>query len=134
MYFNDGNGSFILSNQKLPSSNGYHSTSTVKASDIDKDGDLDLFVGERIIPLKYGNPCSGYILQNDGKGNFTNLSSEIAPDLKNIGMITDASFQDLDDDGDEDLVLVGEFMGIEFFINEKFNSNSVVSKNNSNFS
>ena len=119
LYFNDGKGNFELSNQKLPSSNSVHSTSTVVSSDIDGDGDLDLFVGERIVPLKYGLPCSGFILENDGKGNFTDITELKANDLNDIGMITDAIFQDLDDDGDDDLIVVGEFMGVEIFVNEK---------------
>ncbi|WP_273568200.1 VCBS repeat-containing protein [Maribacter halichondriae] len=118
LYFNDGKGNFKLSEQKLPSKTSVHSTSTVVASDIDGDGDQDLFVGERIVPLNYGTPCSGFILQNDGKGNFTEITEEKAKVLKGIGMITDALFQDLDDDGDDDLMLVGEFMGVAVFTNE----------------
>ena len=117
LYFNNGSGSFTLANQTLPTTKGFHSTSTVTASDIDNDGDLDLFVGERVIPLKYGTACSGFLLQNDGKGNFSDITSEAANDLNGIGMITDALFQDLDKDGDDDLILVGEFMGVEFLIN-----------------
>ncbi len=119
LYFNDGKGNFELSDQKLPTKASVHSTSTVRASDIDNDGDLDLFVGERMVPLKYGSPCSGFILQNDGKGNFTDVTDTLAKDLKDIGMVTDAQFQDLDNDGDDDLVVVGEFMGIELFVNGK---------------
>lgn len=118
LYFNDGAGNFELSDQKLPTGTTVHSTSTVAASDIDNDGDLDLFVGERVVPLKYGLPCSGFILQNDGKGNFTDISEQVALELNGIGMITDALFQDLDADGDEDLIIVGEFMGIEILIND----------------
>ncbi|MCK5443832.1 MAG: VCBS repeat-containing protein, partial [Maribacter sp.] len=119
LYLNDGAGSFELSSQQLPAKESVHSTSTVIASDIDNDGDLDLFVGERIIPLQYGAPCSGFILQNDGKGNFTNVTDKVANELNGIGMITDAIFQDLDSDGDEDLMIVGEFMGVEIFVNDK---------------
>jgi hypothetical protein len=117
LYFNDGSGNYTLSDQKLPVSSSTNSTSTVISTDFDKDGDLDLFVGERVVPLRYGQNCSGYILENDGKGNLTNATPEVAPDLIEIGMITDAEFQDLDGDGDEDLILVGEFMGVEIFNN-----------------
>jgi len=119
LYFNDGNGNFKASEQQLPLSGSFHSTATVQASDVDADGDIDLFVGERMVPLKYGTPCSGFILQNDGKGNFTDRTKEIAPDLQGLGMITDAQFQDLDADGDDDLIVVGEFMGVEIFQNDK---------------
>ncbi|NHF60656.1 VCBS repeat-containing protein [Flavobacteriaceae bacterium TP-CH-4] len=118
LYFNDGSGNFSLSDQKLPTGATVHSTSTVVASDIDGDGDQDLFVGERIVPLKHGVPCSGFILENDGKGNFTDSTQKYAPDLSGIGMITDALFEDLDGDGDDDLIIVGEFMGIEILLNE----------------
>ena len=117
LYFNDGKGNFSLSEQKLPKVGTLHSTSTVISSDIDNDGDLDLFVGERTIPLQYGSPCSGFLLQNDGKGNFKDITNDSASDLVGIGMITDALFMDLDDDEDDDLVIVGEFLGIEFFVN-----------------
>lgn len=118
LYFNDGKGNFVLSTQNLPSRNSFHSTSTVIASDIDADGDLDLFVGERIVPLKYGIPCSGFILENDGRGNFIDITNSHAPELEGVGMVTDANFHDFDEDGDEDLMIVGEFMGIELFVNE----------------
>ena len=119
LYFNDGSGNFEVSEQQLPVSGSFHSTSVARAADIDNDGDQDLFVGERIVPLKYGIPCSGFLLQNDGNGNFKDIADEYAPELKGIGMITDALFQDMDSDGDQDLIIVGEFMGIEIFINDK---------------
>lgn len=118
LYFNDGDGNFTLSEQQLPVKGTFHSTSTAQASDIDNDGDLDLFVGERLVPLKYGTSCSGFLLQNDGIGNFTDITQNAATELKGIGMITDAKFQDIDTDGDEDLIIVGEFMGIEILLNE----------------
>ncbi len=118
LYFNDGKGEFEISEQKLPSNTDYYSTGTVISSDIDKDGDLDLFIGERMNPEKYGAPCSGFILLNNGKGIFEDATESIASELKNIGMITDAKFNDFDEDGDDDLLVVGEFMGIEIFENE----------------
>ena len=118
LYFNDGKGNFSLSPQQLPSATGNHSTSTVLAEDIDGDGDLDLFVGERSVPTQYGMPGSGFILQNDGQGNFTDITAKVAPELQDLGMITDARFENLDADGKKELIVVGEFMGIEIFRNE----------------
>lgn len=118
LYVNDGKGNFKLSDQKLPVSNTFHSSSTIDVSDIDQDGDLDIFVGERMIPLKYGMAASGFLLENDGTGNFTDITMTAGTDFQGMGMITSALFQDLDDDGDEDLIIVGEFMGIEIYINE----------------
>ena len=115
LYFNDGQGNFSLSPQQLPTANSINSTSTVISEDIDADGDLDLFIGERSIPTQYGIPGSGFILQNDGKGNFTDITAKVAPAFKNMGMITDARFVDLDTDGVKELIVVGEFMGIDIF-------------------
>src|SRR5690606_23370031 len=114
----DGKGNFSLSDQQLPTSTGTHNTSTVIATDIDKDGDLDLFIGERSVPGQYGVPCSGFILRNDGKGVFEDVTGVLALELCNIGMITDAGFIDLDGDGYEELIVTGEFMGIEIFLNQ----------------
>ena len=118
LYFNNGKGDFTLSDQKLPILNDYKSTSTVKAADIDGDGDLDLFVGERSIAGKYGASCSGFILENDGNGIFKDITASKAPQLTNIGMITDALFEDLNNDKLPDLIIIGEFMNVEFFENK----------------
>lgn len=118
LYLNDGKGNYKLSPQQLPSPNSNNSTSTVIADDIDRDGDLDLFVGERSIPGQYGTPGTGFILQNDGKGIFNDVTEKVAPKLKNIGMITDAQFLDLNADGFKELIVIGEFMGIEIFENK----------------
>ncbi len=118
LYINDGKGNFSRSSQILPVSR-FESTSTVKASDYDGDGDQDLFVGVRLLPFSYGVAVNGYILNNDGKGNFTDVSAQIAPGLQNVGMITDAAWADVDGDHDEDLVVVGEYMPVKVFINER---------------
>ncbi|WP_245167575.1 VCBS repeat-containing protein [Croceivirga sp. JEA036] len=131
LYFNDGKGNFNLSRHILPNNKGFYSTSTVKNTDIDGDGNQDLFVGERLVPLQFGQACSGFILSNDGKGNFTDVTTSVAPQLKNLGMITDAEFSDIDNDGDQDLIVIGEFMGISLFINQdgKFNLDNSSSLN-----
>jgi len=91
------------------------SSSVVKASDYDDDGDIDLFVGERYKTNLYGMPGSGYILENDGQGNFKIDENNLFSDL---GMITDASWSDINGDGKEDLVVVGEWMPVKILINE----------------
>jgi hypothetical protein len=117
LLLNDGSGIFTKSIQNLPDDESKISSESVTYADIDSDGDLDLFVGERSKIGKYGLPGSGYILVNDGTGNFQNQTKNLAPKLINIGMITDAAFYDFDNDGDQDLIVVGEFMGINFFEN-----------------
>jgi enediyne biosynthesis protein E4 len=98
----------------------FKSGSCAKAADFDKDGDLDLFVGGRVIPENYPKATSSYILRNDTKNGitkYTNITEKIAPELINIGLVCDALFTDYDNDGWLDLALVGEWMPIRFLKN-----------------
>ena len=115
LYFNNGD-TFKKSTQILPAGK-FESSSVVLKNDYDNDGDDDLFVGTRLIPQKYGLPSNGYFLENDGYGNFSDVTDRIADKLNNIGMITDAKFFDYDIDGDNDLILVGHWMPITLFEN-----------------
>lgn len=117
LYFNDGEGNFTKSTQTLPTT-ALENSSTVQAGDYDGDGDLDLFVGIRGQSFQYGLPTNGYILSNNGKGEFTNVTDVVAPKLLKAGLITDASWSDIDGDHDLDLLVVGEYMPIRVFINE----------------
>lgn len=117
LYFNDGAGNFSRSSQILPAATIFESSSSVDAADYDGDGDQDLFVGVRLRSFGYGIPMKGYILDNDGKGNFTDVTKDVAPGLVKIGMITDASWSDIDGDNDPDLVVVGEYMPVTVFVN-----------------
>jgi hypothetical protein len=124
LYINDGFGEFTRSSQLLPSSNP-ESTSVVLPNDFDKDGDLDLFVGIRLKPGSIGVPQNGYILENNGKGQFKDVTLELAPEMIGLGMITDAKWADFDNDDDYDLIVVGEWMGIKLFENENLNFNDI---------
>lgn len=115
---NDGKGSFTKSPQVLPSYI-FESSSCVSASDFDGDGDLDLFVGVRLTPFRYGYPCKGYILSNNGKGIFKDVTATVAPALATAGMVTDAAWFDYDKDNKPDLVITGEYMPVRVFHNEK---------------
>ncbi|MGC4035271.1 MAG: VCBS repeat-containing protein [Chitinophagaceae bacterium] len=117
LYINDGKGNFTKSSQVLPSYI-FESSSCVRAGDYDGDGDMDLFVGVRLKPGSYGYPCKSYILQNDGKGNFKDVTQQTAPELMEAGMVTDASWLDYDNDKKEDLVVTGEYMAMRIFHNE----------------
>ena len=116
LYINNGNFKFKRSNTRIP--NITTSGSVVRASDFDSDGDLDLFVGSRVIPGKYPYAPSSFLLINDG-GVFKNNTATRAPELDKIGMVTDAQWADIDNDSDEDLIVTGEWMGIEVFTNDK---------------
>jgi hypothetical protein len=116
LYVNNGAGKFDMDFNAIPSIS--ESTECVKASDVDNDGDLDLFVGTRLISGQYPFPASSYILINTN-GKFKKASNLMAPDLENIGMVSDAVFSDIDGDGDEDLLVVGEWMEILVLENNK---------------
>ncbi len=116
LYLNQGGGAFAKSPQLLPSGQPA-STGTVEAADVDADGDLDLFVGLRMRPFLYGVPADAYLLINDGKGTFEDASSERAPGFKACGLVTDAVWADLNQDGASDLVVVGEWMPLKVFLN-----------------
>jgi len=118
LYFNDGKGKFSKSPQMLPAS-GFESSSCVEAADFDNDSDMDLFVGVRLRPFEYGLPVNGYLLENDGRGNFSDITAGRAPELVNTGMITDMKWADIDNDGDPDMVIVGDWMPVKIFVNER---------------
>jgi len=115
IYVNNGQGGFKYDPQALPSNR--ESSQCVKAADVDADGDLDLFIGTRLIAGKYPHPASSYLLINEN-GKYRNAAPQIAPDLRNIGMVTDAVFTDIDKDGDPDLLMVGEWMQITLLENQ----------------
>lgn len=115
LYINNGKGHFMKSNA-LP--NMQTSNSCVTFADIDADGDIDLFVGGRVIPGKYPLAPQSYILINDGKGKFENATNKICENLTSAGMVSDAVFTDVNKDEKPDLVIVGEWMKIGIYINE----------------
>jgi len=117
LYINDGKGNFSKKKDALPKM--LISTGCIKAADIDGDGDMDLFVGGRLVPGKYPSAPDSKILQNDGKGNFKDVTATVAPEIQKIGMVTDALWIDLNKDNLPDLVVVGEWMPIKVFINHK---------------
>jgi len=113
LLLNDGSGNFSLKSNRLPHPDHKISTGVVRHADIDQDGDADLFVGERVKVGSFGETCNSFILISDGKGNFTDKTAELCPALQGIGMVTDARFGDMNQDGQLDLVVVGEFMDIQ---------------------
>jgi hypothetical protein len=115
-YRNVGGGKLQPDANALPKINS--SGSCVVANDFDKDGDLDLFVGGRIVSMRYPETPESYLLVNDGKGNFENKTSQLSEELSRVGMVTSALWTDMNNDGWMDLAVVGEWMPITFFINE----------------
>ena len=114
LYINDGKGSFS-EEKTLPVF--YGNKSIVTAADIDNDGDQDLFVGGRVVAKNYGVKPASFLLINDGNGNFAIDSLKWGKSLLRIGMITGASFTDINKDGKPDLVLAGEWMPVMCCLN-----------------
>lgn len=116
LYLNDGKGHFTRSVGALP--NLYANGSCVKPADYDRDGDLDLFVGSRSVPGRYGLSPASYLLENDGKGHFTDVSFEKRFNVPELGMVTDAAWADVDRDSRLDLIVVGEWSPVRVFKNK----------------
>jgi enediyne biosynthesis protein E4 len=115
LYLNDGRGNFRKADGHLPPMNV--SGSRVTVLDFDGDGHLDLFVGGRVVPGRYGIDPPSVLLRNDGRGRFTDVTQQVAPELARIDMVTDAVWTDVDGDGRPDLVVVGEWLPITVFRN-----------------
>ncbi|MHA6246765.1 VCBS repeat-containing protein [Pontibacter sp. CAU 1760] len=115
LYRNDGKGNFTLDTQALPDTKA--SGSAVVAADYDQDGDLDLFVGGRVVPQRYPLPAKSYILQNNG-GRFTDVTAKVCPALAEIGLVTAALWTDADQDGKIDLLVAAEWMPVTWLRNE----------------
>ncbi|MDH5608099.1 MAG: VCBS repeat-containing protein [Cyclobacteriaceae bacterium] len=114
LYLGTGNRKFQKSDQRLPGK-GYESTSVVVPFDVDGDHDLDLLVGVRQVPLEYGLPADSYVLENDGNGHFVDITDRIAPGLKKLGMVTDAVVANLDQEGADEWIFVGQWMPVTVF-------------------
>jgi len=124
LLLNDGKGNFISKKGFYLSHNG----SCVRAADFDQDGDPDLFVGTRSVPGYYGLPPEQFLLRNEGKGDYSDVTTSIAKELRNIGMVTDACWLDYDADNDPDLLVVGEWMRISLFRNDEGKFTDVTSE------
>lgn len=115
LYINNGKGIFERDDKRLPPISV--NASCVKILDFNGDGFPDIFIGGRSVPGQYGANPRSYLLRND-QGIFKDVTAEVAPDLLNIGMVTDAVWADIDNDGKMELVVVGEWMPITVFKNE----------------
>ncbi len=90
LYRNDGNGNFSATGPFINNGNLRNSTAFIRPVDFDLDGDVDLLTGDRLMPFQYGKPVGAHLLENDGSGNFTEVTAELAPDMSGIGLLTGA--------------------------------------------
>lgn len=113
LYLNDGKGHFSKTTGALPPMQT--SAACVRVMDVNGDGRPDLFVGGRVVPGRYPETPRSYLLVNDGQAkqpHFSDKTSQIAPMVSQIGMVTDAAWTDLNADRKPELVVVGEWMPI----------------------
>ena len=116
LYFNDGRGTFSRNASALPP---FHENgSCVLPGDFDGDGDLDLFVGSRVVSRAYGLTPRSHLLLNDGRGQFRDVTADQAPALAEAGMVSSGGWVDYDADGKLDLVVAGEWMAARVFHQE----------------
>ncbi len=115
LYVNDGMGNFKKSVDALPKM--LTSGSCAEVADFDADGDLDIFVGGRVVPGSYPVAPRSYLLQNND-GKFEDVTKNVAPDLVSPGLVTNALWTDFNHDGKKDLIITGEWMPISIFKNE----------------
>lgn len=113
LYINDGNGNFRKSTNQMPDIR--YNTSVVEPNDFDNDGDIDLFVGNLGVSKIYGINPKQYLLENDGQGNFSDVTEAKAFKLMDLGMVTDAIWFDINSDETKELIIVGEWMSPKIF-------------------
>jgi hypothetical protein len=113
LYMNDGRGHFTRAADALP--RFFENGACVVPGDFDGDGDVDLFVGSRVVSREYGRTPRSHLLRNDGTGRFADVTAEVAPGLAAAGMVTSAAWLDEDRDGRLDLVVVGEWMPVRIY-------------------
>ena len=111
-YKNEGNGNFVRGKIIKPTNSNI---SVIAPQDIDGDGDMDLFIGSQNIIGAYGITPESYLLVNQGNGTFSDQTDKIAPELKSIGMVTDAIWTDIFGSGQRSLVVVGDWMAPRIF-------------------
>ncbi len=114
-YRNTGAGNFQRDQDALPAM--LSSGSSVASADFDGDGDLDLFIGGRLVPGAYPTLPRSYLLENDGSGNFRDITEQVNQALRYPGMVTDVIWSDYNGDELPDLVLTGEWMPVKIFKN-----------------
>lgn len=115
LYRNDGKGMFTLVPDGVP--NGLQSGSCIAASDIDRDGDMDVFIGGLVVPGSFPSTPRSYLLRND-KGALVDATAQLAPGLDSVGMTSSALWADVDGDKDDDLIVVGAWMSPRLWRND----------------
>lgn len=134
IYFVSGGGQHITSSERnedllLTNDNGKFSQSMIELSDsrldgqsavsfdFNNDGLTDIMIGGRSVPMAYGQKADTRILINTEKG-FIDKTQTYCPELMELGMVTDIIKTDINNDGDIDFIICGEWMPIKLMINK----------------
>ncbi|MGI9241179.1 MAG: CRTAC1 family protein, partial [Verrucomicrobiales bacterium] len=117
LFLNNGKGYFTKSEGAIPGEPV--SSGAACAVDFDQDGDIDLFVGGRVVPGQYPTAPGNRLLRNDGSGRFEDATPTLAPDLRNTGMVTGALWSDADGDAWQDLLITHEWGTVSLFLNSR---------------
>ena len=117
VYINNGKGTLLKLEHAFD--NIWLTASSVAPYDFNGDGFTDLFIGGRAVPWEYGKIPGSYLLQNDGKGHFKDVTDATSKELAAVGFVTSAQWYDMDKDGDKDLLLSLQWGGIVMMKNEK---------------
>jgi enediyne biosynthesis protein E4 len=117
LYLNDGSASFREAEAKQFSLPAF-SAAIAAAADFDRDGDLDVFIGGRVVPGQYPTPPISVFLENRA-GQLVDRTDELFPSLRQSGMVTAAVWTDVDGDGWLDLAVTGEWMPLRIFRNNQ---------------
>ena len=113
LFINDGSGNFKISTTSFPANKD--NISVAIANDFDNDGDADLFIGARCVTGEYGLTAKSNIYLNDGKGNFKDMLSENCKGIQDAGMVTGATWVNVDEDESKELIITGEWMSTKIF-------------------
>lgn len=115
LYLNDGKGNFSKWDNALPELKDVGLR--LSAYDYDGDGDEDIFIGGRVVPRNWPLTPQSQVWRNDLSQNntFSNVTEEVGGDFEKCGMVTDLSWQDLNGDGQKELIVVGEWMPVTVF-------------------
>lgn len=108
IFINDGKGNFSIEPGALPIS--HTNCGTAIPLDYDNDGNMDLFIGSRSEPQNYGVAPKSFLYHNQGNGVFQDVTSTVAPFISNLGMITSATWSDMNGNNSKELVIVGDWM------------------------
>ena len=110
VYLNDGKGNLKKLENAIPV---FNQTSSIIASDFNKDGYPDLLLTSKTVSMQYGYPADSYVLYNTGDGHFIDVTNKVAPFLQKLGMITHANQVDINGDGVKELILTHQWGGID---------------------